>query len=509
MKLHLLLVILVLFSGTAAGKISMPHIFADHMVLQQKQHNPIWGKASPGATVYVTVADQSYQAVADEKGDWRIKLVPLPVGGPYKIIVEGDYTIIELADVLVGEVWLCSGQSNMEWRVQHVNHSEIELASANYPDIRLLSVPRVGIDQPQFDVETQWYKTTPQTVRDFSAVCYFYGRRLHQTLNVPIGLIKNSWGGTPIEAWIPRDALEKDGQYKELMDHWDQQAAEFNQDEYNQKLAVFNAWVKAGKPKGQNLKKPVNLLTAGKRPANIFNGVVNPFVSYGIRGVIWYQGESNSNRGYQYRSLFPLLINSWRERWGQGDFPFYWAQLADFRAEQDTPSDYSDWAELREAQSMTLSLPNTGQAVIYDLGEARNIHPGNKQDIANRLVRHPLAKIYGFPMTSESPTYKSSRIEGNKFIVSFDNVRRQLYALDVKEVHGFYIAGKDQKFVRATAKITSKNTVEVYSEAIADPVAIRYGWEDNPVFNLYDKIGLPVAPFRTDDWPLKSRNINK
>ncbi|MBU2882051.1 sialate O-acetylesterase [Psychrosphaera sp. B3R10] len=509
MKRHLLFWTLILFSSTALSKITVPHIFADRMVLQQKQHNPIWGKATPGAKVHVSIANQNYKVKADSKGDWRVKLAPLPAGGPYKLSIEGDYTVLEISDVLVGEVWLCSGQSNMEWRVQHINHSEIELASANFPDIRLLSVPRVGIDKPQFDVETQWYKTTPQNVRDFSAICYLYGRRLHQTLNVPIGLIKNSWGGTPIEAWIPRDALEKNNEYEELLAHWDKVAENFDEDKFNKDLAEFQDWVKAGKPKGKKLKNPANVLTGGKRPANIFNGVVNPFIGYGIRGVIWYQGEANGARGYQYRSLFPLLINSWRERWGQGDFPFYWAQLADFRPEKDTPSKYSDWAELREAQTMTLSLPNTGEAVIYDVGEARNIHPGNKQDVANRLVRHPLAKIYGYPMMADSPMYKSSRIKGNKFLLTFKNVKRKLYALDKNEVLGFYIAGKDQRFVRATAKITGKNTVEVYSNEINEPVAVRYAWEDNPVVNLYDKIGLPVTPFRTDDWPLKSRNVKK
>lgn len=498
----------LLYSSQSLAAVSLPSVFADNMVLQQQQKNPIWGKASPGETVNVSFAGNSYQTQADLNGDWRIKLAAKTAGGPYKITINASNKI-EIKDVLVGEVWLCSGQSNMEWRIKDSNHAQVETVSANYPDIRIMKIPRVGSDTPQFDIEAQWETVTPESIRDFSSVCYFYGRRLHHTLNVPVGLIKNSWGGTPIEAWIPRDALQGAKQYQPMLDHWDKLAAEFDQTEYEQQVKAFNAWNKAGRPKDQKVSRPQDVLGGGKRPANIFNGVVSPTIGYGIRGAIWYQGESNSSRGYQYRSLFPLLINTWRERWGQGDFPFYWVQLADFRAEAQQPSEFSDWAELREAQTMTLTLPNTGQAVIYDLGEARNIHPTNKQDVANRLVRHPLEKVYGYSLTADSPRYQNMQIKGNKAVISFNKVTNKLYAFDVWEVKGFYIAGQDQKFVKAKAKIIGKNKVEVFSDKVTKPVAVRYAWEDNPVANLYDKGKLPVTPFRTDNWPLKSVHVNK
>ena len=229
--------------------------------------------------------------------------------------------------------------------------------------------------------------------------------------------------------------------------------------------------------------------------------VLNPTIGYGIRGAIWYQGESNAGRAYQYRELFPLMINTWRERWQQGDFPFYWVQLADFRAEVDAPGD-SDWAELREAQSMTLSLPNTGQAVIIDAGEGHDIHPRDKQTVAYRLVRHALVNEYGFKIASKSPSYKGMKKEGSAITLSFDSVSGGgLYAFDVKQVKGFAIAGEDQVFVQADAKIVNRNQVRVSSPEVSNPVAVRYAWADNPVVNLQDRNGLPVTPFRTDDWP--------
>lgn len=500
------------FSSWSYADVELPQIFSDHMVLQQEQHNPIWGKATPGENIAISFNNKQYETTANAQGDWRVKLAPAPAGGPYQIEIQGQNSI-SFNDVLVGEVWLCSGQSNMEWKVKYINHGDIEVLSANFPDIRIASMPRVGVNEPQFDINTQWQSTTPQTVGDFSSICYFYGRRLHQTLGVPIGLIKNSWGGTPIEAWIPRKELEQSKDYPELLAHWDKLAAKFDPEVYQQQLTEYKsntkAWIAAGKPKNQKPRGPRNVVGGGHRPASIFNGVVNPTVGYGIRGVIWYQGETNSKRGYQYRSLFPLLIKTWRERWGQGEFPFYWAQLADFKKEVTTPSKYSQWAELREAQTMTLSIPNTGQAVLIDLGEGRNIHPGKKQDVAHRLVRHPLAKIYGYPLTADSPMYRSMATKNSQIIITLDNVTRQLYSYDTHSVQGFYIAGKDQRFVAANAKIIGKNKIAVYSDDVQNPVAVRYGWEDNPVVNLYDKGGLPVTPFRTDDWPLGSTNIKK
>jgi sialate O-acetylesterase len=250
-------------------------------------------------------------------------------------------------------------------------------------------------------------------------------------------------------------------------------------------------------------------LAGQHRPANLYNGVLHPVIGYTIRGAIWYQGESNAGRAYQYRDLFPLMIQGWRDDWGQGDFPFYWVQLADFRPEVDQPAE-SDWAELREAQTMTMSkLTNTGQAVITDLGEAADIHPKNKQDVAKRLVRWALAKDYGIEIPYRSPTYKSMQTDGAKATVKFDHIGKGLDTFDVREPIGFAIAGKDKVFVNAEAKIVGKDTMEIWSDSVASPVAVRYAWADNPICNVQSADGLPMTPFRSDDWPGKTAGVVK
>ena len=243
-----------------------------------------------------------------------------------------------------------------------------------------------------------------------------------------------------------------------------------------------------------------DLMGGNSRPGNIYNGVLKPTIGYGIRGVIWYQGESNAGRAYQYRDLFPLMIKSWRDEWGQGDFSFYWVQLADFMAETPQPKE-SAWAELREAQTMTMKLPKTGEAVIIDIGEGKDIHPKNKQDVANRLVRWALARDYGVKIPFHSPSYKAMEKNGNKIVLQFDNVGHGLKTFDVAEPRGFAIAGSDHKFVNARAKIVGPAKVEVWSDAVSQPAAVRYAWADNPVCNMYSAEGLPLTPFRTDDWP--------
>ncbi|WP_158970083.1 sialate O-acetylesterase [Paraglaciecola sp. L3A3] len=488
---------------TSQANIVMPNIFGDNMVIQQLQKNTVWGKADSGEKVNVSIAGQSHITQADSSGNWRVSLNPIETGSRYQLSVSGKNQLT-FNNVAVGEVWVCAGQSNMGWRVGGSNHSELEIASANYRDIRLITVPRVGVNKPQFNFDANWQTVSADTVAEFSATCYFFGRRLHKILDVPVGLINSTWGGSPIEAFISRDALSHNKSFMPMLAEWDRKAAEFTPQKFSKALKDFAQWEADGQP-GQRQFKPDNVLTGKKRPANIFNGVINPIVGYGMKGVIWCQGESNLGRGYQYRSLFPLLINSWRESWGQGDFPFYWVQLADFNDEVQSPSAGSSWAELREAQTLALELPNTGQAIVIDLGEAKDIHPRNKQEAANRLVRHPLLKDYGYQMAANSPMYDSFKIIDNKVQVTFKDVSSKLYSFDTNTVLGFYIAGKDQRFVNAQAKIIGKNKIEVFAKSVSHPVAVRYGWENNPVVNLYDKIGLPVTPFRTDTWPLLSQ----
>ncbi len=480
--------------------VSVPAIFGDQMVLQQKQSNPIWGWADPGENVTVSIDGQTHSAEADQEGNWKVELDAIPAGGPYRLEIQGNNTL-SFADVLVGEVWICSGQSNMQWSVENSDSAELEILTANYPNIRLISVPRLGVQEAQDNFDGQWTACTPENIKDFSAVGYFFGRRLLHALDVPIGLIDNAWGGSAADAWIRRDVLESDSRFDEMMAWWEKREADYD---YDAELASWEERVakwEAEGSEGRKPRKPGNMMTGNQRPGNIFNGVLHPTIGYGIRGAIWYQGESNASRAYQYRDLFPLMIQHWRDEWGQGDFPFYYVQLADYRAELAEPAE-SDWAELREAQTMTMDrLKNVGQAVIIDIGEGRDIHPRNKQMVANRLARWALANDYGKEIIYQGPTYKSMRRSGGKITLTFEHVGQGLYSFDTAEPQGFAIAGKDRTFVWAQARIVGKNKVEVWSEAVEKPVAVRYAWADNPVCNLYNRDGLPATPFRTDNWP--------
>lgn len=484
-------------ASSARADVKLPNVFGSHMVLQQGQKNKVWGLADPNESIVVTIGSQKQTATANEKGSWEVWLEPLSVGGPLSMTVAGKNKIT-FDDVLVGEVWICSGQSNMQWDVNASNDADLERATAHYPKIRLLSVPQVGTQEPQWNFEGKWTVCTPETVGSFSAVGYFFGRQLHQTIGVPIGLIDNAWGGSAAEAWINRERLAADSKYKPLLERWEQ--IEKNVDKNRADWA--NAVAKAKAEKKQLPRNPDEVLRGNARPANIYNGVLKPTIGYGIRGVIWYQGESNAGRAYQYRHLFPLMITNWREEWGQGDFPFYWVQLADFLAEKSEPGE-SAWAELREAQTMTeKKLPNTGQAVIIDLGEAKDIHPRNKQGVATRLARLALSDVYGVKnIATRSPAFKAMKKDGKKVVLTFDHVDGGFRPFDVNELKGFTIAGSDRKFVNANAKVTGPNTIEVWSDSVNDPQAVRYGWADNPIVNVYSNAGLPLTPFRTDDWP--------
>jgi sialate O-acetylesterase len=486
--------------------VKLPALFTSHMVLQRGQADRVWGKADPGEEVTVKIDNQVKVAKAAEDGKWQVTLDPMPAGGPHTLTVVGKNTTT-IGDVLVGEVWLCSGQSNMQWSVSQANDADLETRTAKYPEIRLISVPNVGTQEPKDDFNGKWEVCSPETVGQFSAVGYYFGRQLFQTLDVPIGLIDDAWGGSACEAWVNRDRLAADAKYQALLDRWKRIEANADQatEEYQSKLAQWKEAAAKAKAEGKQPppqpQNPKGLLTGNARPGNIYNGVLKPTIGYGMRGAIWYQGETNASRAYQYRDLFPFMIQNWRDEWKIGDFPFYWVQLADFRAEKPEPAE-SDWAELREAQTMTLSkLPNTGEAVIIDLGEAQDIHPRNKQDVAMRLARWALARDYGVKIPYQSPTYKTMEKKGNKIVVTFDHVGGGLKPFDVATPAGFAIAGSDHKFVWADAKVVGKDQVEVWSDQVSEPVAVRYAWADNPVCNLYSREGLPATPFRTDDWP--------
>ena len=483
---------LIVFAASwAHAEVAVPNIFSDHMVLQQKQKNKVWGKAESGESVSVTIGDQSHETKAGDDGLWMVMLDELPAGGPHELVIKGTNEI-KISDVLVGEVWVCSGQSNMGWTVSNSYDYDLERLAADHPNLRMINFPRVGVQEPVWDHPGfNWMVCNPDNVGKFSAVGYFFGRQLLQSLDVPIGLVNTSWGGSACEAWIARERLEQAGTYKTMLSRWDAMAAEM--------AALENKETKSDADVEQ-LKRLQGNLSGNHRPANIYNGVLKSHLGYGIRGAIWYQGESNAGRAYQYRTLFPLMIESWRDEWGIGNFPFYWVQLADFKAEREQPAE-SDWAELREAQTMTLSLPHTGQAVIIDIGEGKDIHPKNKVDVGRRLARLALANEYGIEIAHQSPMYKSMEVRDGKVILSFDHVDGGWRPFDTQTPVGFAIAGEDKHFVWADAKILEDGKVEVWSDSVKEPVSVRYAWADNPVCNMFDNANLPLTPFRTDDWP--------
>ena len=492
---------LAIAPSVSQAEVKLPAIFGSHMVLQRNQADKVWGWAEKGEKITVSIADQSKTTQARDDGSWSVKLDPMAAGGPHKLTVQGKDTVV-FDDVLVGEVWVCSGQSNMQLDVAAGYDADLEALTAKHAKIRLISVPQVGTQEVQKNFKGSWAVCSPENVKNFSAVGYFFGRQLHETLGVPIGLIDDSWGGSAAEAWVRRDILEKDPKYQGLMSRWEGMEKAYEVEKASGKSVEPAPKKKAEATKKGTPKARQSLqaqMTGNARPGNIYNGVLKPTIGYGIKGVIWYQGESNASRAYQYRDLFPLMISSWRDEWGIGDFSFYWVQLADYLAEKAEPGE-SSWAELREAQSLTKKLPKTGQAVIIDLGEGRDIHPRDKQGVAKRLARLALAKDYGIAVASESPTYKSMEKKDGKVVLIFDNVGAGLYSFDTANPRGFAIAGADKKFHWADVKLVGKNQVEVSCDAVKDPVAVRYAWADNPVCNLYSREGLPVDPFRTDDW---------
>ena len=494
------------------AELKLPAIIGDHMVLQQNQADPIWGWDTPGTKVTVSFAGKSYAATAGADGRWTVKLAPLPANATPQTLTISGSTKRELKDVLIGEVWMCSGQSNMGFKLAEDWNGDLEAEASKLPNLRLISVPRVGTQELQDDFKGQWEASTPDSAKKFTAVGFLYGRYLHEILNVPVGLIDNSWGGSSAEAWVRRSSLEKDPRFKLLMEATVKQEAAAQTEkaklDYEQAMIKWKAAAEKAKAEKKTPPRapesPQQWLAGNHRAGNIFAGVLNPTLGYGIKGVIWYQGESNSGHAYEYASLFPFLIEQWRKEWAQGDFPFYWVQLANYMPEKPTPGD-SAWAELRESQTKTLQLKNTGQAVIIDLGEGNNIHPRNKHDVAARLVRWALVKDYGMKLPYRSPEFKKLAIAGNKATVTFDCFGSKLRPFGVAEVKGFAVCGADKVWHWATGTIVRDNEVVVTSSEVAAPVAVRYAWADNPVCNLFSNEGLPVTPFRSDDFEMVTK----
>ena len=494
---------LVSVALTASAAITLPSVIGDHMVLQQGIKAPIWGKAGPGETISVEIGKCKKKTVADDEGRWIVDLRKMKAGGPLQMTIRGQSDTITINDVLVGEVWVCSGQSNMQWTVSNSSNAEQEIAEANYPNIRLFYVERKTSGIPLEDCNAAWVACTPETIPGFTALGYYFGREIHKELGVPVGLVHTSWGGTPAEAWTSRPSLEAVPELKPILDRWDGIIKAYPKAKEAHDKAM-EEWRKAAE-KAKAEGKPVPDRPSGPagpdsphRPANLFNGMIAPLLPYAIQGAIWYQGESNASRAYQYRTLFAAMIEDWRQAWQQGPFGFYFVQLANFTDRLPDPGD-SDWAELREAQTMALSLKNTGMAVIIDIGEAKNIHPKNKQDVGKRLALAALAKSYRKRIPYSGPMFETMKVKGDKIELKFDNADGGLVAKGGGSLKGFAIAGADKEFVWADAAIDGKEVI-VSSDKVAEPVAVRYAWANNPECNLYNGAGLPASPFRTDDW---------
>ena len=503
---RLCVVLLTCVATPALADVRLSPLFSDHMVLQQGAPVPIWGNAEPGEQVTVTVGDAKATATADAGGKWTVRIGPLPAGGPLELSISGRNRIT-IRDVLVGEVWVCSGQSNMEWSVNASGNPEQERAAANYPAIRMFTVKKSVVSKPTQSLEGSWAVCSPATVGNFSAVGYYFGRELHKSLNVPVGLIHTSWGGTPAESWTERSALEEDSDLRPILQRWEQQLEKFKQELPQQAATAVEKW-KAEAERADAAGRPIPPLnlpdprSSPWRPSGLYNAMIAPLLPYGIKGAIWYQGESNAGRAYQYRKLLPAMIGTWRKAWGQGDFPFYIVSLANFRPQSPEPGD-SDWAELREAQTLTsMAVPNSGQAITIDIGEANDIHPKNKQDVGRRLALVALAKTYGQNIRFSGPVYDAMKVEGGSVRLTFKHTHGGLVArgADAPTLKGFAVAGEDRKWHWADARIDADNTVVVRSDKVPRPVAVRYAWANNPACNLYNHAGLPAVPFRTDDW---------
>ncbi len=493
------------------GKLEISALFSDHMVIQRGAAVPVWGWSDPIADVSATIAGGKTKTKADVNGRWMLELAPLPAGGPHELVIAGAGRRLRIKDVLVGEVWLGSGQSNMAMQVRSSKDFEKEKAAANFPKIRMFTVARASQTTAQERCKGTWKVCSPETVGGFSATAYFFGRKLHAQLNDPVGLINSSWGGTAIEAWTSMAVQEGRADLAAVFATWENQRAKWSPEKAEAKHAVqlanwqkrVDAARKAKKREPRRPRKPRDPALNQNHPANLFNGMIAPLIPYAIRGVIWYQGERNArtiDTATRYRVQMPMMIQDWRQRWGRGDFPFGIVQLPNFKARSDKPGVSTAWAVIRESMLQTLGLKNTGVAITIDVGEARDIHPKNKQAVGDRLACWALAEVYGHDIVASGPLVRSSSVDRANVVLSYRHAKGGLRTRDNKPVRGFAIAGTDRKWHWATAKIDGDRVVISHPD-VESPVAIRYAWGDNPDCNLVNQAGLPASPFRTDDWP--------
>ena len=535
------------FAGLAVihADVRLPSIFGDHMVLQQDATLPVWGWADPGEKITISFGAAKAETIAGTDGKWRASLPPVPAGTPPGSLVVTGKNTLTIKDALVGDVWICSGQSNMAWGLNGTAAGK--LAKAAEGKIRLFRVTRkVGL-APREDTEGTWKVCEPGSATGFSAVGGLFGGNLLAVLNRPIGLIDSTWGGTRAQAWTSLAGFQRDPAlahhamiYENAAANYPGGPAQFDSLAIAQESAMkawaeglqtnteYQAALKAWKTASEVAlaakqpapprpafpsARPDGLKVSSDTPTALFNGMIHPLVPFAIKGVIWYQGESNTSAALEYQKLFPALISDWRAQWKQGDFPFLFVQLPNFRAPPKTAEDPSTWALLRDSQLKTLSLPKTGMAVTIDSGDAKNLHPGNKPVVAIRLALVARHVAYGEDLVYTGPLYEAMKPESGQIRITFkaDTLGGGLVIGSAPKpdgkattttdtvVRGFVIAGKDQKWTWADAKIEGASVI-VSNPQVPEPVAVRYAWADNPVCNLYNKEGLPASPFRTDDW---------
>ncbi|MCC8426525.1 sialate O-acetylesterase [Mucilaginibacter sp. UR6-11] len=555
------LVILLSCNATFA-QFRLPAIFGDNMVLQRNMNVPVYGWGEVGEQVQVDFKGKTYTTTTGADGKWLVKLNSYKAGGPYEMHISGKSTSLTYKNILIGDVWLASGQSNMEFGIQTEKHAADAIPKATDGLIRLFYVPMALSLQPLYDIPRQspgspngkWVVCSPEVLADrgfvwhgFSAVGLYFAQQIRKSTGAPVGVIGSYRGGTPAQSWITAEGLKQSPAFtkyvdahKKLVDNFETATAIYPErlEFYRNQLKIWNTEV--GTPFNDTLKKwnadvaqakaerkpapprpkpsrpapvpPADPLGGYQSPTICFNGVIAPLVGYGIKGVIWYQGESNGDYfddAIEYKDLFPRMATDWRRVWGQGDFAFLFMQLPNFRQPAVTPSE-NNWPWVREAQTKTLALANTGMTNIIDAGDQFDIHPINKLVPGNRLALVARHNIYGEKVVATGPVYKSMKINGNQIIISFAEIHKGLVTAglvgddvvntDGAELKGFGIAGADHKFVWARAVIKGK-TVVVTSDEVVNPQAVRYNWADNPPGNLYNKDGLPANPFRTDDWP--------
>ena len=459
-------------------------IFSDHAILQHGVPIPVWGWADTGRRVTATLGGQSRSLTVPEGGYWEVWFDPIEPGGSLTLTAGDGYEIITRRDLYAGEVWICSGQSNMQWRLEQLDDAEGEIAGATDRQLRLFHPTPWYAAEPQIALDAEWKPCDPEAARTFSGVAYLFGRILRNELNVPIGLINVSLGGSKVQSWMSRSLLESDLALRSDLDRYDFDRAHYLQNK--------KAW------EGASSSDPPPIDPAnGKAHVNgLFNALIAPLIPFAHRGVIWYQGEANAYRAYHYRRQFSAMIRGWRARWKVDDHPFLFVQLPNYIL----PGGGEEWAEMRESQAKTLELPATGMAVTIDVGDPHDIHPADKHPVAARLAKLALRQVYGRDVAAYGPTFDSFAIEGDELRVRFRHTEGGLETRSGGPVAGFVLAGDDLQFHEAEATIEGASVV-VGSPEVSRPVAARYAWADNPTCNLYNSAGLPAAPFRTDTCP--------